>query len=166
MDREIPRDQWIGFSPNSYAIVIRIPEANFYDFYHAGRNHHFEFPEGVIRPEQKDTENVIGCGILMNSDDKLTIFFQCTPFPRREFPVANSPSRIPRRDISPSGEFPVGTFPRRLCSCILFLFNKKRTPVMSLILFFRPPFSFFVPPISFRQVSKLNFVVTSATSRA
>jgi hypothetical protein len=30
---------------------------------------------GIIRPEVKDTGNVIGCGILINPDDKLAIFF-------------------------------------------------------------------------------------------
>jgi hypothetical protein len=41
----------------------------------AGHRHEFQFPEGVIQPEVKDTGKVVGCGILMNPDDKLTIFF-------------------------------------------------------------------------------------------
>jgi hypothetical protein len=74
-DGEIPRGRWIGLSPNSYAIYIEIPDGNFYHFRLAGHTHRFEYPEGVIRPELKDTGNVAGCGILVNSDDKLTIFF-------------------------------------------------------------------------------------------
>jgi hypothetical protein len=68
---------WIGQSPNSYAIGIpNPPNANFYSIFRsAGQRHLFEFPEGVIRPKPKETENVYGCGILMNPDDKLTIFF-------------------------------------------------------------------------------------------
>jgi hypothetical protein len=77
-DGEIPPYGWIGQSPNSYAIAItstRIPNSNNYQFRLAGLQHHFEFPEGVIRPEVKETGNVCGCGILMNQDDKMTIFF-------------------------------------------------------------------------------------------
>jgi hypothetical protein len=48
---------------------------NIYQFRLAGQRHHFEFPEGVIRPEQKESGNVAGCGILMNPDNKFTIFF-------------------------------------------------------------------------------------------
>jgi hypothetical protein len=44
-------------------------------FRSAGQRHVFEFPEGVIRPEVKQTGNVYGCGILINPGDKLTIFF-------------------------------------------------------------------------------------------
>jgi hypothetical protein len=67
----------IGLSPNSYAIgiPIPIPYRNYYQFLLAGQRHRFEFPVGVIRPEQKDTGNVVGCGILMDPDDKFTIFF-------------------------------------------------------------------------------------------
>jgi hypothetical protein len=72
---DIPRGQWIGLSSNSYAICIEIPDRNYYEFRLAGHAHPFEYPEGVIRPERKETGNVIGCGILMNTDDKLTIFF-------------------------------------------------------------------------------------------
>jgi hypothetical protein len=73
-DGEIPRDQWIGQQPNSYAIGIRIPY--FYILFRlAGQRHRFNFLEGVIGPELKETGNVAGCGLLINSDDKLTIFF-------------------------------------------------------------------------------------------
>jgi hypothetical protein len=71
---EIPRGGWIGMSPNSYAIGI--PQyREFYQFRLAGQQNYFEFPEGVIQPEVKETGNVFGCGILVDPDDKLTIFF-------------------------------------------------------------------------------------------
>jgi hypothetical protein len=72
-NREIPLGGLIGLSPNSYNIGIPIPNGNFYQFRIAGQRHNFEFPEGVIRPVLKETENVCGCGILMNPDDKVTI---------------------------------------------------------------------------------------------
>jgi hypothetical protein len=75
MDREIPYGGGFGLSSNSYAIVTPIPNWNIYKFRLAGQRHRFEFPAGVIRPEKKETGNVIGCGILLDSDDKLTIFF-------------------------------------------------------------------------------------------
>jgi hypothetical protein len=74
-DGEIPYGEPIGFTPNSYAIAILIPNRNIYHFCLAGECHRFQFPEGAIRPELKDTGNVIGCGILMDPDGKLAIFF-------------------------------------------------------------------------------------------
>jgi hypothetical protein len=75
-DGHIPCGGRIGRSPNSYDIcILLIPNCDFYHFYLAGQRHRFEFPEGVIGPELKETGNVVGCGILMNPDDKLTIFF-------------------------------------------------------------------------------------------
>jgi hypothetical protein len=74
-DREILPDESIRWLPNSYVIDIQIPTVNFYEFLLAGRGHRFEFPEGVIRPERKETGNVAGCGILMGPDNNLTIFF-------------------------------------------------------------------------------------------
>jgi hypothetical protein len=73
--RQIPADELIGWSPNSYGIVTPIANRNLYQFLLSGQRHRFEFPDGVIRPKLKETGNVIGCGILINPDDKLTIFF-------------------------------------------------------------------------------------------
>jgi hypothetical protein len=66
-----------GLRANSYAINIPInPNGHFYQFFLAGERHLIEFSsDGGIRPEQKETGNVVGCGILMNPDEKLTIFF-------------------------------------------------------------------------------------------
>jgi hypothetical protein len=55
--------------------AIPIPNCEYYQFYLAGQHHHIEFPVGVIRPKLKETENVAGCGILINPNDKLAIFF-------------------------------------------------------------------------------------------
>jgi hypothetical protein len=69
---EIPFGRWIGQSPNSYTIGICTPNCNFYQFLRlAGQRHLIEFPDEVF----KDTGNVVGCGLLINPDDKLTIFF-------------------------------------------------------------------------------------------
>jgi hypothetical protein len=74
-DGKFPLGPWLFRLPNAYYICIPIANGNFYHFFLAGQRHHFEFPEGVIRPEVKERGNVFGCGILMNPDDKLTIFF-------------------------------------------------------------------------------------------
>jgi hypothetical protein len=75
VDGQIPPGGVIGYPPNSYAILIPIPTWNIYPFLLAGQRHDFEFPEGVIRPKMEETGNIAGCGILMNPNDKLTIFF-------------------------------------------------------------------------------------------
>jgi hypothetical protein len=43
----------------------------------SGTKHDFELPNGAIKPEWKSTQsdNVIGCGILLHSNGKLLIFF-------------------------------------------------------------------------------------------
>jgi hypothetical protein len=63
----------IGGYSNSYAIPI---------FGHhcfgcrlAGVPHHFELPEGAILQEMKPNGNVFGCGIVLDPDNKLAIFF-------------------------------------------------------------------------------------------
>jgi hypothetical protein len=74
-DGKIPRGGWLFQLPNCYYIGIPIPTVNIYRFRLAGQRHRFEFPEGIVRPVLKDTGNVYGCGILMNPDDNVTIFF-------------------------------------------------------------------------------------------
>jgi hypothetical protein len=65
----------MGQSPNSYFTGIRIPNRHFYQFLLVGQHHRFEYPDEVIRPEVKEIGNVFGCGILINPEDKLTIFY-------------------------------------------------------------------------------------------
>jgi hypothetical protein len=58
---------------NSYAIPNYI---NFNDCWLAGERHQFELPEGAIRPRWKyNSINVFGCGLVVDSEDKLAIFF-------------------------------------------------------------------------------------------
>jgi hypothetical protein len=67
----------IGRYPNSYAIAIPI----FGGFRHhcrcflAGEYHRFELPEGAIRPKINQFGNVFGCGLVLDPDNKLAIFF-------------------------------------------------------------------------------------------
>jgi hypothetical protein len=41
----------------------------------AGERHLFELPEGAIRPKWKEYWNVLGCGLVLDPEDKLAIFF-------------------------------------------------------------------------------------------
>jgi hypothetical protein len=41
----------------------------------AGEYHPFELPEGAIRPKMKKNGNVYGCGIVLDPNNKLAIFF-------------------------------------------------------------------------------------------
>jgi hypothetical protein len=40
----------------------------------AGETHHFELPEGAIR-SRRELSNVNGCGLMLDLEDKLSIFF-------------------------------------------------------------------------------------------
>jgi hypothetical protein len=37
--------------------------------------HLFELPEGTVEPEMKEYGNVFGCGLVLDPDNKLTIFY-------------------------------------------------------------------------------------------
>jgi hypothetical protein len=43
----------------------------------AGEEHRFELPEGADRPRQKKdgTDDVYGCGLVLDPENKLAIFF-------------------------------------------------------------------------------------------
>jgi hypothetical protein len=66
---------WIGAFSNSYAISSRDYTPD--DCLLAGEQHHFELPEGAIRPEpdEKEYGNVFGCGLVLDTQDKFWIFF-------------------------------------------------------------------------------------------
>jgi hypothetical protein len=71
-DNAIPDNSLIGQDSNSYAIPC------FYVFYGcllAGDRHRFELPEGAILPEMKQNGNAFGCGLVLDTEDKLCIFF-------------------------------------------------------------------------------------------
>jgi hypothetical protein len=64
---------WIGQYPNSYAIKIA---DSYYECWVAGETHLFELPEGAIEPTWKTgNKNVYGCGLVVDPEDKLAIFF-------------------------------------------------------------------------------------------
>jgi hypothetical protein len=64
---------WIGRDSNSYAIPIVGHHCIACRL--AGERHRFELPEGAIRPDTKENGNVFGCGLVLDSEDKLAIFF-------------------------------------------------------------------------------------------
>jgi hypothetical protein len=64
----------IGDYPNSYAITTVPHLLNWCHL--AGETHRFELPNGAIRPKVKVSDtNVYGCGLVMDPNDKLAIFF-------------------------------------------------------------------------------------------
>jgi hypothetical protein len=67
----IPDESWIGRYPNSYALPIDYCYRCWLD----GARHFFELPEGANRPEKKQYGNVFGCGLVLDPDNKLAIFF-------------------------------------------------------------------------------------------
>jgi hypothetical protein len=62
-----------GHSPKFYSSHCR-PD---YCYLGDHKEHHFEWPNGVIEPEWNSygKGDVVGCGILMNSKNEWTIFF-------------------------------------------------------------------------------------------
>jgi hypothetical protein len=68
----IPDNSWIGEYSNSYAV----PTGYFHGCRLARETHHFELPEGAIRPRWKrNGMNVSGCGLVLDPEEKLWIFF-------------------------------------------------------------------------------------------
>jgi hypothetical protein len=67
----IPDNSWIGGYSNSYAN----PGLYLNECWLNGETHTFGLPEGAIRPEKKYNGNVYGCGLILDPDHKMTIFF-------------------------------------------------------------------------------------------
>jgi hypothetical protein len=68
----IPNYSWVGDLPNSYAIE------DSYDYcWLSGKLHQFEWQNGAIQPEWNShgQGNVLGCGLLLNPANELSIFF-------------------------------------------------------------------------------------------
>jgi hypothetical protein len=60
----------IGYYPNSYAF------RHLHECWLAGERHPFELPEGALRPRWKPNGmNIYGCGLVLDPNDKLAIFF-------------------------------------------------------------------------------------------
>jgi hypothetical protein len=68
----IADNSWIGQNSNSYAIQYSYVSNR---CWLAGEEHRFELPEGAIRPEIRGNENVYGCGLVLDPDNILAIFF-------------------------------------------------------------------------------------------
>jgi hypothetical protein len=66
-------NSWVGRNSNSYAILIIGHYC--YRCWPAGEIHHFELPVGANQPEMKEYGNVYGCGLVLDPDNKLAIFF-------------------------------------------------------------------------------------------
>jgi hypothetical protein len=63
----------IGGYANAYAIQINL---NDYEYWLAGKCQRFELPEGVLQPRwEYNSINVFGCGLVMDPENKLCIFF-------------------------------------------------------------------------------------------
>jgi hypothetical protein len=71
-DGVIPGHSWIGRYSNSYAIRT---DPFLDECWLAGERHYFELPEGATRPEMKEYGNVFGCGLVLDPENKLCIFF-------------------------------------------------------------------------------------------
>jgi hypothetical protein len=65
-------DHLLGEFTNSYSISVyyTVDECEL-----DGETHRFEYSEGAIRPKTNGDEDVVGCGLLVDSNDKLAIFF-------------------------------------------------------------------------------------------
>jgi hypothetical protein len=71
----MPHNSSIGGYSNSYAIHIVGHHHGYYGYYIAGTPHLFELPEGAVEQEMKENGNVFGCGLIVDPDNKLVIFF-------------------------------------------------------------------------------------------
>jgi hypothetical protein len=66
----ICRPRTLGFTQNSYALSSR-----HHCYYHAGKKHDIEWPEGAIQPKWNGIGDVVGCGLALSPDNKFYIFF-------------------------------------------------------------------------------------------
>jgi hypothetical protein len=51
------------------------PTGSFYRLSLAGEAHRFEFPDGAIQPRLNPDINVFGCGLVLDPENKVAIFF-------------------------------------------------------------------------------------------
>jgi hypothetical protein len=64
---------WIGPNSNSYGIFIVGHPC--YGWWLAGVSHLFELPEGAVEQEMREYGNVFGCGVVLDPNNNLAIFF-------------------------------------------------------------------------------------------
>jgi hypothetical protein len=60
----------VGDSPNSYAIQDDCDYC-----WLSGKIHHFDWPNDAIKPEWDGEGDVVGCGLVLNPGNKLSVFF-------------------------------------------------------------------------------------------
>jgi hypothetical protein len=66
----IPDGSIVGLLPKSYAIPYG------YDFcWLSQQTHHFDWPNSAIKPKWNGRDGVIGCGLVLNPANKLSIFY-------------------------------------------------------------------------------------------
>jgi hypothetical protein len=53
----------------------------------SGYIHNFEWPNGAIRPEWNGQGDVVGCGLLLNPENNLFIFFTANGILMGQFPL-------------------------------------------------------------------------------
>jgi hypothetical protein len=70
----VPNGSWVGNLPNSYA---NNADSDFNHCWLAERLHYFDWPNGANKPTWKYNSEggVVGCGLLLNSEKELSIFF-------------------------------------------------------------------------------------------
>jgi hypothetical protein len=75
-DDAIPDNSSIHGYSNSYAIRIPIFHL-FNEYWLDGEEHLFEWPEGALLQPTRNigSVNVYGCGLVLNPEDKLALFF-------------------------------------------------------------------------------------------
>jgi hypothetical protein len=60
----------IETSPNYYT-----HPSNFNHCWLSGKKHEFEWPNGTPQPKLNAKNNVVGCGLLLDAQNKLSVFF-------------------------------------------------------------------------------------------
>jgi hypothetical protein len=66
----VPDAYVVGYLPNSYAFEDDCDRC-----WLSGKSHDFEWPNGAIEPTWNRMGDVVGCGLLLNPANKLSIFF-------------------------------------------------------------------------------------------
>jgi hypothetical protein len=78
------RKFWVGLSNGNFSADGQfICETRNYHYYGngfdncsvSGETHTFQWPDGAIKPTWNDEEDVVGCGLLLSPNNKLSIFF-------------------------------------------------------------------------------------------